>query len=87
MTVVGVLVRVELDSADEVKCRLSDLEGVSTIPLEEPGTLGLVIEAASIDAAHEKLQAEVQATEGVLTAWPVEMHLTPEPAQPEAGRY
>ncbi len=78
MTVVGVLVRVDLDSSDQVERNLSELNGVSTVQMEEPGTLGLVIEAEDINAVHEKLTSEVRATEGVLTAWPVEMHFNPE---------
>jgi nitrate reductase NapAB chaperone NapD len=82
MVTVGVLVRANLDSVAEVEARLAAIEGVTTLKLEEPGTIGLVIQGQSINDAHDKLCDQVQRVEGVLTAWPVHMQLEPDSTSP-----
>lgn len=71
MPVVSAFVRI--DAADEVaiRQRLSLLEGVTPFDMEEAGQLGVLIEAADLDAAHHILTDEVQQAAGVLAAWPV----------------
>ncbi len=71
MTIVGVLVRVEeIHSADVAK-RLEALDGVSTFDVEQPSSLGVLLEAEDLDSAHAILREKIEPTEGVLAAWPV----------------
>jgi|GEM_PF-1995433 len=77
MVTIGVLVRAELGSIGEVESRLAALDGAITIELEERGSIGLVLRGESLDQLYEKLRGEVQATRGVLAAWPVHVQLEP----------
>ncbi len=77
MVAVGVLVRSELASVPRVKEQLGALEGVTTLDLEELGAIGLVIQSDTLDAAHATLRDEVQATPGVLAAYPLHTQLEP----------
>ncbi len=92
MVTAGILVRTAPDSIQEVEARLAALQGVSTLELEEPGAIGLVIEGDSLDAIHATLCDEVQGTEGVLAAWPVHTQLeatetgSPDPGLPNTGQ-
>lgn len=83
MVTVGVLVRAAVDATSDVRRRLAALEGVETLELEEPGTLGLVLSGESLDELHAKLTTEIQTTEGVLVAWPVHTQLEGDPADLE----
>lgn len=74
MTVVGVIVRAEIERLEEVRAHLAALPGVQPLELEEPGCLGLVLEAASLSEAHDRLRRDIERAPGVLTAWPVQVH-------------
>ncbi len=78
LTTVGVLARIEVEMEESVRSQLGNLEGVELFELGdaelEPGQIGLLIEAATVDAAHEKIKQEVATTVGVLCAWPVYVH-------------
>jgi len=74
---VGVLVRTAIDPPDDLGDRLSALPGVSTVELEEEGSIGLVLQGESLDEAHDRLRDEVQSLEGVLAAWPVHLEFPP----------
>jgi len=71
MTIVGILVRLEEEHRAEVAERLSAIEGVSTFEVEQPGSLGALLEAPDLDRAHAILREQIEPTEGVLAAWPV----------------
>ncbi len=71
MVVVGAYARVETAAAVEVRARLAAVGGVSTFDLDEPGKVGLLIEAASVAAAHARLCGELAEVPGVLGVWPV----------------
>ena len=71
MTAIGVFVRAEPGQLEEVRERLSSIDGVETLVLEEPGALGLVIKADGLRAAHQLLADQVEKTPGVLCAWPI----------------
>lgn len=72
MVTVGVLVRAAQEQLGAVTERLAALEGVvETLPLEQPGTLGLVLAGADLDVVHRLLTERVARAEGVLAAWPV----------------
>ena len=78
MPVVGAFARVELDDSKSVRQRLSDLEGIETFELDEPGKVGLIIEGDDLDAVHTILTQRVRSVAGVLGAWPVSVHLDDE---------
>ncbi len=71
MTAIGVFVRAEPGQLEQVRERLSSIDGVETLVLEEPGALGLVLKADDLRAAHELLADQVEKTPGVLCAWPI----------------
>ena len=79
MVTIGVLVRVDQTQEPETEARLGVLEGVQLIPLEEPHTLGAVIQAEDLDEAHERLVTQVQTLPGVLCAWPLHTELASTP--------
>jgi nitrate reductase NapAB chaperone NapD len=79
MTAIGVFVRAQPGQLEEVRERLALIEGVQTLELEEPGTLGLVLVADDLRSAHELLANRVEKTAGVLCAWPI--HAEVEPSQ------
>lgn len=70
MVTVGAFVRVELDDTEVVGQRLDRLAGVSIIDMGEPGKVGLVIEADSMELAHAMLTHTIRSVEGVLGVWP-----------------
>ena len=68
---IGAFARVDTAAAAEIRERLGRLEGVETFELDEPGKLGLIIEAPDLDEAHRRITKEIQPAEGVLAVWPV----------------
>jgi nitrate reductase NapAB chaperone NapD len=88
MVLVGALARIEEGEREDVDKRLSGLTGVETFPVEQQGSMGLVIEAEDIEAAHRVLTEEVSHTAGVLGAWPVSAWYEDADGEdaPEAGR-
>lgn len=79
MVTIGVLVRVDDAHLADVTARLSALDGVRVFPLEEPRSLGAVVQAGDLDQAHDRLVNEVEATPGVLCAWPLHTELADAP--------
>ena len=78
MPIVGAFARVEIDDSNLVRQRLSDLEGIETFELDEPGKVGLIIEGDDLDAVHAILTRDVRSVDGVLGAWPISVHLDDE---------
>ncbi len=78
MAVVGAYARIDLSEEALVPARLEALEGVSTFALGEPGKIGVLIEAESLDEAHARLEDEIEKLEGVLGVFPVYVHAEPE---------
>jgi len=72
--VVGVLVRLDGRRYQSAVQSLKQIPGVSTFRVQESGSIGLLLETNSIEAAHTLLRNEVQAVPGVLAAWPVFLH-------------
>lgn len=68
---VGAFARIDAAAAAAVRERLGRLDGVETFELDEPGKLGLIIEAPDLDEAHRRITREIQPAEGVLAVWPV----------------
>ena len=83
MAVVGAFLRVDAESQDTIRQRLSELDGVSLLDVGEPGKVGLVIEAANMDEAHARLRDDIQGLDGVLGAWPVYANFEPEEDEDE----
>jgi len=78
MAVVGAFARVDISNVEAVRQRLADVPGVTPFDLGEVGKIGLVIEAADLDAANEMLRVEIREIEGVLGVWPVYAHMEPD---------
>lgn len=71
MPVVGAFARVKNEGLETTVRGLESIEGVSTFEIEAPGKVGLLIEAESLDNAHQVLTDNVRSVEGVLGVWPV----------------
>ena len=80
MAVVGAYARIDVSDPQAVRTRLAALSGVTLFDLGDPGKVGVLIEADSIDDAHRTLCAEVEKVEGVWGVWPVYAHMEPESA-------
>ena len=79
MAIVGVVVRFDPGTGVAVSEALDRLPGVESFALEEPPhTLGALIDARDLDAAHDVLEAQVSAVEGVRAAWPVHAEFGPD---------
>jgi len=83
MAVVGAFARIDRSDPKATCDRLSAVAGVTLFDLGEPGKIGLVLEAESLDGAHEVLCGEIEKIEGVLGVWPVYAHLEPEVSDAE----
>ncbi|MCP3902213.1 MAG: chaperone NapD [Planctomycetes bacterium] len=71
---VGAFARIDAATAADVARRLEEIPGVETFPLDEPGKLGLVIEAEDLDRAHAIVTRDVRHAPGVLGVWPLYAH-------------
>ena len=71
MVIVGALVRTEASRTESVQQALAAMPGVTPFSLEQPMSVGLLIETATLDDAYRLLQQEVRNLEGVLGIWPV----------------
>ena len=71
MAIVGAFARVEVSERSETNALLEAIEGVTPFALEEEEKVGLLIEAADLDAAHDLITGAVRRTRGVLGVWPV----------------
>ena len=71
MAIVGAYARIDLADPQAVRCRLAEVSGVTLFDLDEPGKVGLVLEADSLDDAHTTLRAGIEKVDGVLGVWPV----------------
>jgi len=71
MVIVGALVRTEASCTESVQQALAAMPGVTPFPLEQPASMGLLIETATLDDAYRLLQQDVRSLEGVLGIWPV----------------
>ncbi len=89
MVAVGIMVRVERGAGERVTQFLQSLPGVTTLALEEPHTVGAVIQRPSMEAVEAVLRGQIEPDADVLCAWPVHMELDqPQtgPAAPVEGR-
>ena len=71
MAIVGAFARVDVSGRGETNAALGAIDGVTTFELDEIEKVGLLIEAADLDAAHGLITGAVKRTPGVLGAWPV----------------
>lgn len=71
MAIVGAFAHIEPEANDTLESDLAALDGVSAFALDDPGKIGLLIEAESLDAAHRTVQRTIRNVEGVLGVFPV----------------
>lgn len=74
MALLGVLARVEVADRSQATRQLEQIDGVSTFSVDEQERIGILIEASSVNSAHELLTTEVNCVSGVLGTWPVFSH-------------
>ncbi len=74
MSVIGAFVRIDPSDIEGTREKLTALQGVETFDLDEPGKVGLVIEADDLDQGHAILTRDVKGIDGVLGVWPVYVH-------------
>ena len=84
--VVGALARVEVAARARVAQQLSALDGISTFDVDQDPEgehrLGVLVEAGSLDQAHDRVRDAVQRVPGVLAAWPVAIEIDAAPSTP-----
>ena len=74
MTIVGAYLRVREPQIAAARQGLGAMAGVTTFDLDEPGTIGVLVEAATLDDAHAVVTRDLPAIDGVLGVWPVYVH-------------
>ncbi len=71
MAIVGAFARVEIEHMQQTERGLNAIDGVSTFLLDEPGKVGLLVEAGDLDEAHGLIAESIPAVPGVMGVWPV----------------
>lgn len=72
--VVGILMRVEQTEREAVATNLERLTGVTTFEVGDEFKLGALIESATLEAAKDLFENQIEASPGVLAAWPIFIH-------------
>ena len=78
MATVGAYVRIDTEDLAAIRDQLALLDGVEPFDLDQPGTLGVIVEAKDIDTAHAMLTEQVRAVAGVHGAWPLYVNIEDE---------
>ncbi len=71
MPMIGALARVDRENGDAIRALLNQIPGTETFELTDPGQVGLLIEAESLDAAHRVVTGDIPRVGGVEAVWPV----------------
>lgn len=71
----GAFARIDEANEAAIRRRVDALINVESFDLDEPGKIGLFIEAPDLDAAHDMLTGTIGRMEGVLAVWPVYVNL------------
>ena len=71
MALIGVLARVDVARREQVSQDLARLRGVSVFSVDEDERIGILVQRNSLAESHAALKDEVEATPGILGAWPV----------------
>jgi hypothetical protein len=71
MPIIGAFARVEPDRAESARVQLEALEAVETFDLGTPEKVGILIDAADLDAAHTLVTSTIPDVEGIMGVWPV----------------
>jgi len=71
MAIVGAFARVETESSNSCQSALEKIEGVSTFDIEDADKLGVLVEAKSLNEAHDTITTTIRSIPGVLGVWPV----------------
>ncbi len=71
MAIVGAFARVDTDTTALCRAELEQLAGVSTFDINDADKVGVLIEADSLNEAHDTITKTIRSTPGVLGVWPV----------------
>jgi len=82
LVTIGAYARVDEEEAVAVRRRLNALAGVETFELDEPGKVGLLIEALDLERANSMIKGDIRETAGVLGVWPVYADFDDQTASP-----
>jgi nitrate reductase NapAB chaperone NapD len=74
MAIVGAYARIDGEASPEVRQRLSAFPNVELFDLADPGKVGLIVEAESLDHAYALVRHDLRRVNGVLGVWPVYVH-------------
>ncbi|MAE67849.1 MAG: hypothetical protein CMJ18_26645 [Phycisphaeraceae bacterium] len=87
MATIGGYVRFLPGQELSVRDGLSAIRGVELFDLDRPGTVGVIIEAGSLDDAHGVLERDLRRVEGVTGCFPVYVNIEDESdiPRPSAG--
>ncbi len=69
--VVGVYARIDESGRGEIESCLKSIQGASSFEVGQPTKLGFLVEAPSLDEAHDVLEHQIRQIPGVLGTWPV----------------
>ena len=83
---VGAYARVQAGQRHESHSALVAIDGVETFELTDPDRIGILIEAASLECAHDILTKQVRTALGVLGVWPVSVDGLPADDVPAGER-
>jgi len=79
MAIVGAFARIDSEHATACQRTLDELGGVSTFEIDDSDKLGLLVEAGSLNEAHNTITTTIRSTPGVLGVWPVYANTEDEP--------
>ncbi len=71
MAIVGAFARVDQTQTAQCRGALEELDGVSTFDLDDEDKVGVLVEAPTLDDAHELITGRIRSAPGVLGVWPV----------------
>jgi len=86
MAIVGAFARVDREHAGDCRGALDGFEGVSTFDLDDEDKLGILVEADSLNDAHELITGSIRSAPGVLGVWPVYANIEDEQDWPQTRR-
>ncbi len=83
MAIVGAFARVDSSLTDICKGELNELSGVSTFELGDPDKVGILVEAETLNEAHQAITTTIRSATGVMGVWPVYINTEDEQEQYE----
>lgn len=86
MVLIGVLARIVPGQRAALWTDLSERPGVQPFEVDDDDRIGLLVEAESLESAHDRLRGEINQVDGVLGTWPVYVDLEDETGAEQAVR-